>query len=698
MKKVFNSILNFINKFSLIFTIVCLSIATFSAIFLYITSSKTRDYLNPLVLILMTIISILAIIKIYKFIKKLNEKQKKITCTLLIITQFILLFISSQFISSKPQVDLMELLIEINSLNSNGTILDSAYFSLYPNNTFLVTLLYGINKISPNHYELLFDLASCLSITIMSFFIYKTAKKMYDTSKALMALLFCVFSPIFYLYVSYYYTDIFMLPFASILTYLIVVNQNKNETKKGLLNCIYIGIIAAIGYKIRVISLFVLIAYFVYLIFKKNPKKLIKTFIPIIISLILSLNLIDIAEKQIFTNLDNSKSMPLTHWLMMGMNAESNGTYNHEDFILSTSIGTKEEIQKTNIHMIKQRIINQGIFKNIGLLINKVILVWGKGDYLYQKYLTHVKDFNISYRYLVEDENIIINYFLQTSKIVILLLSLYSLITQFKKKENSILGITIFGGIIFYLFWEANPRYGLSFLPWLILLTTPSYNKIKIDLNKYKYFNSFKKYLIFLTIIILGYGFIQYTNVQERSNIISKNNIETHGASKSIKYIKLEKDISLTQEIKLYDTFNEINLKFKFFQKDINKDFTLELLNSKEETLYKKNILFSDLINTDFTSFKLEKSLPKGTYIIKLTQDKESSLEVAATYEKHYDFYANGKLLINEIEQPEDIMFEIKNIEKRGLYSYLEYIIFVITILGIEYIILFWKEGSKNEK
>ena len=65
MKNLVNKMFNFVNKFLLIFTIICFSISLIGAIFFYI--NRSYDYLNPLVLIVGSIVYLLLLIKLYNF-------------------------------------------------------------------------------------------------------------------------------------------------------------------------------------------------------------------------------------------------------------------------------------------------------------------------------------------------------------------------------------------------------------------------------------------------------------------------------------------------------------------------------------------------------------------------------------------------------------------------------------------------------
>lgn len=376
-----NKLFNFVNKFLLIFTIICFSISLKGAIFSYI--NRSHDELNPLVLSIGSVVYLLLLIQLYKFIITLDDKKKRIIAIMLIVLQFTLLLISTFVISSIPQVDLIHILTEINSLNDTGEILNNTYYSIYPNNRFLLIVLYGLQKIIPISNQILFSLFSTICISTMSLFTYKTVNKVWDINKGLLSLFICVLSPIFYLYVSYYYTDILMLPLASILIYLIIKSKDDNGLKSNILYGLLIGVIAIIGYKIRAVAIFILVAYFVYLILSNKILIMLKKFAPIIIGAIITISCISTIENLFFTNVDTDKEFPMTHWIMMGFNEESNGYYSIDDYKLSKSAINVSERAELNINEIKNRLSDLGLDGTLKLLKEKLVVVWGKGDYSY---------------------------------------------------------------------------------------------------------------------------------------------------------------------------------------------------------------------------------------------------------------------------------------------------------------------------
>ncbi len=680
MKNAVSKIFNIVYKFILIFTSICLFISLISATFFCV--NRSYNYLNPLVLIIGSITYLLIIHKLYKYVTNLSEKNKKIICFILILFQFIMLMISTFTIKSVPKVDLMHITKAINSLNHTGGIINSEYFSVYPNNRLLLIILYYAQKISPNNSYIIFSIISSLSICVMSLFTYKAVKEFSDINKGLISLFILVFSPIFYLYVSYYYTDILMLPFSSILFYLIVKSNKNKSLKVDILYGILIGVTSIIGFKIRAVLIFLLISYFIYLMFNRKIIDILKKGLPIIFFSILTMFIINKVEDKFFLNTNKNKEFPVTHWIMMGFNKESNFYYIHDDYELSYSAKNKKDRINLNINEIKNRIKK---INPITMIPSKLNTVWAKGDYSYQKYLDLVSDYNKSYSYLLEDKNIFINYLLQFSKIGILVLSIISLIRLYKENKKSVIAVALFLSVCFYLIWEVCPRYGLSFLPWLIIISSYSYDKCIFKLNSNKINNTFKYIIMSLTIILFILNFNKYTGISVKENIVSKS------TSKKISYIELNKYNEITQSLKLNSEFNKIKLMLKVNNNYDNLPYVLELTNSKDNIVFMKEFLNKDISNNGYTIFDLDKKYNSGNYTIRLNTKSKNNLQVGLSSVEEYDFYPAGILKINDIEEESDIMFEIINKGNRRTYSYFEYILIMILSILIQYIVF-----SKN--
>ncbi len=668
-------------KVILSLTILFLGISFIGAIFFYV--NRSNNYLNPIVLIIGTIIYLLLLYKVYNFIIKLDNRHKSIIVIILLALQFILLFISNYVISSIPKVDLLHILTEINSLNNTGKIINNTYFSVYPNNRFILILLYNIAKININN-QILFGFVSCFSITVMSIFTYKTVKEVFNIDKGLLILFIIVTSPIFYLYVSYYYTDILMLPVSSIIIYLMVKNTKCNILKNNIIYGILIGILSIIGYKIRAVCIFTLIAYFIYIIITKKLKDILVNIIPIFIGLIITFSFINNIENNFFKKTNENQKFPMTHWIMMGFNPKNGGYYSQADYDYSFKAKDVSNRKELNIIRLKERLNKMGALGIGKHLIGKIITVWSKGDYSYQKYLDLVRDYNVSYKYLVEDKNIVINYLLQFSKIGILFLCIVSLIKLLKTNKKSFMAISLFGAFVFYLMWEVCPRYGLSFLPWLIILSAYSIDSFNFKLNNQKMYKYFKCIIFIITFILFICYFNKYTNTRLRQNVVAKD------ISNKVKLIELNKNKTIYQSLKLNSSFNTINIRMAKFNNK-NNTFTFELLNDSKDTLYKKEIKLKDIAK-DSIIIDLDKSYNKGIYYIKLSKTDSGRIKFYKSYKQEFDFYPEGNLIVNDKYESGDLEFLVSNYEKIGIYSKIEYIIIALLGLGIEYIVLFRKD------
>ena len=308
-----------------------------------------------------------------------------------------------------------------------------------------------------------------------------------------------------------------------------------------------------------------------------------------------------------------------------------------------------------------------------------------KRSHSYQKYLELVNDFNPSYIYLLEDKNIVINYLLQFSKIVVLFMAIIALINIYKSGRKSIIAISLFGAVLFYLVWEVCPRYGLSFLPWLILLGTCSYDTLNLNFEKFTIFKLFKGSILVITLALFALNFNKYTGIGHKENIVAKDSVT------QVRYISLSQDTAITQTLDLYDDFNNIRLKFNVNETD-DATYKLEVI-SQNEVVYEKDFKTQDLKDDEYTDFYLDKTYGSGSYTVRLSSDSVSDLDVYIAYKEEFDYYPDGILEVNGKEETGDLMFEIVNNEKRGIYTYPEYITIMILTLFMEVIVLLMRKS-----
>ena len=674
----------------LAFTVVCFSVALIGSVFLYFDYSCLIDghsignikLYNPIVISLGAVLLIFALFKMLRVISLKSERWIKTAVPILLLVQFCLLYLSTVFIKSVPDVDLVHILNAVNSLNKNGYISNAEYFSVYPFNRFLLMIIYLLSRISVKHCLTVFNVFSCLCICTSSYFTYKTVYKIFGEKKALLSLAVCVFSPIFYLYASYYYTDIVALPFASICFYLIVKAEEYSGTAKRILFGVSIGFFAVTAYLVRSVSVFILIAYFVFYILKNGLKKTILKFLPIVLSFALFFASFSFLQDALLGKRDKSKAFPLTHWVMMGSSAKKLGFYNQADYELTYN---SEDKVKDNITEYKNRVKANGIKGNLMLFAVKSGATFGRGDYAYQKYLTTVEDYNSAYDFVSGNKNIAVNYLLQIFNVSLLLLALFTMIKQFKYKEKCFLAIALFGAVFFYSFWETCPRYGLTFLPWIIIYSNYGLDTFAEKIEQIKLGKWFKISVLLITVTVFAFGTLKYTSPH------TKTDIAVSDQSQKLKAVTLKCGDVAEQTVLSSKSFNGIYLKIDGNEKPESSDFKLEVIG-KEKTVFSMCMNSASFKKGGESFINFYKNIPKGRYTVKITSLSEKTVKVMLSFMPEYDFYKNGTLRINGDLSDGDLYFRAVNINRSPIYTYLEYGIIFLAVILLEYLILFTKK------
>ena len=181
---------------------------------------------------------------------------------------------------------------------------------------------------------------------------------------------------------------------------------------------------------------------------------------------------------------------------------------------------------------------------------------------------------------------------------------------------------------------------------------------------------------------MFGLYFNKYTKYQLMDSTVAKD------TENKVKYLNLNKAQTITQSLKLNSTFNVIKLKFNSATKENDNTYKLLLLDENKNVIYTKEFLERDITNDEYYSFILDNYYQKGTYYITLTSNQPSSLMVYCAYKEKFDYYKDGTLQVNENNEEGDLMFEIINQSKRGIYKKSEYLIIFFTTLITECLIL----------
>mgnify|MGYP001860453589 FL=1 len=691
--------------------IIAILIVLFSYITLVSAFYGLDQNLFPIIVIIGTIITFFLFKFIYKQIQKLSSKKIKIIAIIISILFFIGLLLVGLLLPISSVTDLSHIIEYVNRMFSLDSLtITGSYFSKYTNQVPLLIFAYFFTKIGSifgcTNVVLMGTIFNALFMSIMAFFIYLTGKELKDEKTGLLALIFTVINPIFYLYSSYFYTDTLCMPFAVIGLYLAIKCIKTDSIKKKILFGILSGLIFFIGLKVRIVVVILLIAILALILINKEIKHKLKIYFVLLIGLVVGLLGFKVAYSFFDINLNPNEAFPITHWLMMGLNEEHTGGYNGSDHDLTFNEKTYEEKKEANIEEIKTRLKELGPIGLIKLEGAKIARTWSSGNYGVYAKLNNTSDGVGIYEYLggYGNTNIFLKYSLQILKTYISFMILLGLVTRFRKKSDTyhyedIIYIALFGAILFYILWESAQRYSLSFLPWMIIplgLIYERINKKEEDLSKKEKYNHIMKIssiaLMLITTLLLTMNFYKYT--LEEKTYEDVRILSYRGFSK----IEIGEN-TVSQTFTTDNNFNQISINFENTNKEEKSTYLFRLYDSKTGEILAQKEFASSNVNGNY-KFKFDDINPTAetTYEIEITKLEGESVLKIGTYDEgvYYKSYNNGSILTNDEEMTGSFIFRVDETHQRTYMSILSYSILSLGILAIEYVCL--KDYIINKK
>ena len=683
--------------------VICLLIILFAYITIVSAFYGIDQNLSPLVVILGTIVTFFFFKWLSKKLDKLSNKKIKIMAIILSIIFFIGLLLIGIFLPISSVTDLSHIIEYVNRMISeNNLTITGSYFSKYTNQIPLLIFTYGFTKIGSifgiTDALLMGTIFNALFIALTGYFIYLIGKEIKGPKTGLLALIFMIINPIFYLYSSYFYTDTLCMPFAVIGLYLIIKSIKTDNTKNKILLGILSGLIFFIGLKVRIVVVILLIAIIGFILINKKIVDKLKIYIALFLGLIIGFLGFKVVYNYFDIDLNENAEFPITHWIMMGLNEEYTGGYNNPDHDLTYNEPTYEEKKERNIEEIKNRVKELGPIGLIKLEGMKIARTWSSGNYGVYAKLNNTSDGTGLYEYLggYGNANIFMKYSLQILKTYISFMILLGLIQIMKKKEveynyDSIIYIALFGAILFYIIWEAAQRYSLSFLPWMIIPLGLIYENIKENkqeenIKKEKIMKIGSIALMLITFILLTINFPKYTlktDTYEDVRILSYRGFSD---------IEI-KDDKISQTFTTSDSFNQIRIRIYNTDEEKESVYLFRLYNNDtHELLYEEEFISSNIKNNSNPKFRFQEITPNQntSYRIEISKVSGPSVLSIGTYNEsiYYKAYNNGSAYINDKEVSDTFIFRVDEKQERTYMNILSYLLLSILILSIEWISL----------
>ncbi len=466
---------------------------------------KKKFLFSNIKLLIIGIVVFAILVLIYnKFIKKYVDKLTKKQCNILLLIYFFVTFILQIYIINKifflSGWDVAQLrvatdqLMEGIKLNQGNSF--NTYLQIYPNNLFLLFIFVIISKIAyicSIDSHLLMSIVSALSVNLSIIMMIKIIGKISKNKH--MCVLFVFISTLFLMFSPWIvipYSDTYAMFFTTSVLYIFFNKENLDQ----YVYIFVLVLISLIGYKIKPTVIISIIAIAIieiwsYLFGNKKLKLdiLFKSIIAIVLSVLLFGIINNFSKSFLGYERNVDVEMPMTHFMMMGMNEKMKGVFLYEDVEYTTSFKGIDNKKTANIKEIKKRLNQYGVNGYLQLLIDKSLInyddgsfAWGIEGNFYQKTISENKSIFLKKMYYNNGEYY--KYFesyLQSIWLLILFMSIFS-IFKIRNHELLVINLTIIGITLFLLLFEARARYLFLYSPYYLLLfvigTANIYKKI----------------------------------------------------------------------------------------------------------------------------------------------------------------------------------------------------------------------------
>ena len=380
-------------------------------------------------------------------------------------------------------------------------LLDNVYFSSFPNNQLILFIdavllkcnsLFGI--FDTDNGLLFIILIQCLLSSFGGKLLYEIIR---DEAHSFRAAMTGWLSYAFLIALSGWNIVIYTDPMGVVfpVAVLRIYQLTKQDNKRFYFRWGAITFLSYVGYKIKPTALIVFIAIvgveIIQLIKKCNAKDLFvfgKTCVSVLIAFIIGNLVCSSAIKSTGLNINSEADTGPLHMIMIGLNPVNNGVWYAEDVNASMTISSKEERTAMQKQVIKQRLHDYGIkgllhhqWKRTLTTFNDGTFAWGmEGGFYNTIYPEKNSVVTAKLRNIYYNDG---SYYLywssleQMTWLVVLFLSLGIVILK-KKRLNQVIGLSLFGTILFNEIFEARARYIYLYVPFFIIAAALSTEKM----------------------------------------------------------------------------------------------------------------------------------------------------------------------------------------------------------------------------
>lgn len=482
------------NRTIQICTFMLLMIVSYMCIYSIPTSidyDRRREYYLAVLVALIFCLILMVLCKKLIDIKVYDKRNSFVVLFLIIATIQIMLFIA---IKPLPVWDSMSTIEEAIRMSQNGFEMSSqnGYFARYGNNypfTILMASIYKLlNIFHINNYWFVSVLLNIISIDFTYGIATYLICKVYGRQKAFLFAFVSAVNPFVYIFCWYVYTGTFggfFMMLSILYIYKIYIDIKSGDKKYK--HPVMFGVVFIVGTLIRVTTCFPIIAIVVYLALSKvNSYKFLacrNMAIYCIIIFVVSgiiFGSYKLIENRCVDDSISDQNFPITHWIAMGLNIETNGSFSDEDEKYTESFDGKAAKQNASSNLIKHRVLEMADSDFISIYKRKLAYTWSKPALAMDGYLQSNQNSSGMYKYIAGGKSAPFAAYCQIFMATLYLCAGITALKLFRAKNIQaflhFVLIIIFGAMVFHLIWESSKVYCIGFIPLISMLAVCNKN------------------------------------------------------------------------------------------------------------------------------------------------------------------------------------------------------------------------------
>lgn len=613
-----------------------------------------------------------------KLLSKLPAKKQLILSAALgilaIITQYFILF-HIEAILRYDHLRVFDAGLEILNTGHLSLTANDGYYGLYPFNISIAafnSVILRIVKllgISERYYLLSLQCVYLFLIDLGVFFSWKIVKILSSVKHATMFALLCVTNPMLYVCFMGCYTTTLMLPLlmGTLLAFICFVKE-QNFRKKVIYGFIA-GVALAFGSRLRATVLIAGIAFVIYLIVRKKSdaavkyagKQLAVLICSVLIGGALSFGGFTAFQNTYITEDYTNTQMPAIYYLMFAINPTSQGSYNEDDFAMISAYDTLEEKSEASIQVIKERLKDYGVSGVLSLAKTKLYKTWSDGTEDYRDFLTTSRNYGTLHSYLAGEHKDFFALYAHMYNVAALAMLCVAVFGSLGRKCDSsyyLILLTLLGGMVFHILWEAFYYYSFGFSMLLLILSAEGLCKI----SEMRHTAPISGGIGILS--IAGILLLLVPVVKDLSAAELKHNEYAVVQDMSLGECEpLLKGDAITQTFVSDRPFNHVGCKVYNDTGASNESiYRMELLSSNGDLLSAREFIGAEAENGGYIYLKMDDIIPNGKetftiHLIPLHTTEEHHLMFGYYNTRQYDIYSDGHMTGLNSDERSDLAF-----------------------------------------